>query len=270
MSFNINYHFSFSKHPRLAVLWKYQAFSKLIIPLYPILKKCAYFAAIYKRPYHSPLKIEILFSSLCPFFALSFFRIEKNYISLQPLGKCCRGMSSPNSWRSCMNFKHKPSPFWKSNAPIWSNSTDKNLCRESYYLETWAASGSTPWGRPLPLARAAKLLEATLPEKKSWAGGGHQCVFYPWDSQMPLQSQPLEQERCISEASVPHTWQGASGCRFWQLTQFEFWQFLPWILRTTQGKAAVSAATFAAKNGFCWKEVNLCLQQWLNGNLKGL
>ena len=32
--------------------------------------------------------------------------------------------------------------------------------------ETWAASGSTPWGRPLPLARAAKLLDATLPEKE--------------------------------------------------------------------------------------------------------
>ena len=29
---------------------------------------------------------------------------------------------------------------------------------------TWAARGSTPWGRPLPLARAAKLLEATLPK----------------------------------------------------------------------------------------------------------
>ena len=74
MSFNINYNFSISKHPRLAVLRKYQAFSKLIIPLYPILKKCAYFAAIYKRPYHSPLKIEILFSSLCPFLALSILQ----------------------------------------------------------------------------------------------------------------------------------------------------------------------------------------------------
>ena len=42
---------------------------------------------------------------------------------------------------------------------------NKSDCKKSNE-ETWAASGSTPWGRPLPLARAAKLLEATLPEKK--------------------------------------------------------------------------------------------------------
>ena len=170
MSFNINYHFSISKHPRLAVLWKYQAFSKLIIPLYPILKKCAYFAAIYKRPYHSPLKIEILFSSLCPFFALSILQDWEELHFTPALGKMLQRYVFPKflvvfAWISSTNhhyFEHQAD----KNAPIWSNSTNKHHCRDLYYLETWAASGSTPWGRPLPLARAAKLLEATLPGKK--------------------------------------------------------------------------------------------------------
>ena len=82
--------------------------------------------------------------------------------------------------------------------------------------ETWAASGSTPWGRPLPLARAAKLLDATLPEK---VGETQELLAedYQWDLQPPLRSQPPGQELCTCEVFVPHIWQGAWG---WTISEY--------------------------------------------------
>ena len=81
---------------------------------------------------------------------------------------------------------------------------------------TWAASGSTPWGRPLPLARAAKLLDATLPEK---VGETQELLAedYQWDLQPPLRSQPPGQELCTCEVFVPHIWQGAWG---WTISEY--------------------------------------------------
>ena len=77
----------------------------------------------------------------------------------------CRGISSPATWVVRVR-KIKIGPIYiifRSKSKKTRHVLDKIQILK-YESRTWAARGSTPWGRPLPLARAAKLLEATLPK----------------------------------------------------------------------------------------------------------